>query len=75
MVDVRRSFHQELDSIRDDIVRLAAMVTECIPRGTEVLLSNDLRGAKALIEGDDDIDLLSLEIGRASCRERVLASV
>ena len=49
MVDVRRSFHQELDSIRDDIVRLAAMVTECIPRGTEVLLSNDLRGAKALI--------------------------
>lgn len=62
MTDVRRSFHQELDEIRDDIVRLAAMVTEFIPRGTEVLLSNDLRGAKALIEADDDIDALSLAI-------------
>ena len=62
MADVRRSFHQELDSIRDDIVRLAAMATEFIPRGTEVLLSNDLRGAKALIEADDDVDALSLEI-------------
>ena len=62
MPDVRRTFHQELDSIRDDIVRLAAMATEFIPRGTEVLLSNDLRGAKALIEADDDVDALSLEI-------------
>ncbi len=62
MVDNRRSFHQELDEIRNDIVRLAAMVTEFIPRGTEILLSNDLRGAKALIEADDGIDALSLEI-------------
>lgn len=62
MADVRRTFHQELEAIRGDIVRLAAMVTEFIPRGTEVLLSNDLRGAKALIEADDDIDVLALEI-------------
>src|SRR3954454_21356052 len=62
MVDNRRSFHQELDEIRNDIVRLAAMVTEFIPRGTEILLANDLRGAKALIEADDGIDALSLEI-------------
>src|SRR3954453_15271670 len=62
MLDGRRSFHQELLAIRDDIVRLAALVTECIPRGTEVLLSNDLRGAKALIEEDDGIDALSLDI-------------
>lgn len=62
VVDNRRSFHQELEEIRGDIVRLAAMVTEFIPRGTEVLLSNDLRGAKALIEADDGIDALSLEI-------------
>ncbi len=60
--DNRRSFHQELDEIRADIVRLAAMVTEFIPRGTEVLLSNDLRGAKGLIEADDDVDALSLDI-------------
>jgi len=62
MTDVRRSFHQELDEIRDDIVRLAAMVTEFIPRGTDVLLANDLKGAQALIEADDSVDALSLEI-------------
>jgi phosphate transport system protein len=58
----RRSFHQELDEIRQGIVRLAAMVTEVIPRGTEVLLSGDLQAARALIEEDDAVDALSLEI-------------
>ena len=62
MIENRRSFHQELDAIREDIVRLAAMVTELIPRGTEVLLSNDLQGAQDAIEQDDDIDALSLQI-------------
>jgi len=62
MVEVRRTFHQELDQIKADIVRLAAMVTECIPRGTDVLLANDLQGAQQLIEADDELDSLSLEI-------------
>jgi phosphate transport system protein len=62
MTEVRRTFHQELDHIKGDIVRLAAMVTECIPRGTDVLLSNDLQGAQHLIEDDDVLDSLSLEI-------------
>ena len=62
MTDVRRTFHQELDQIKADIVRLAALVTECIPRGTDVLLSNDLQGAQRLIEDDDVLDTLSLDI-------------
>lgn len=62
MPEQRKSFHQELDEIRDDIVRLAAMVTECIPRGTEVLLTGDMRGALDLIEADDEIDALTLRI-------------
>ena len=62
MSEVRRTFHQELDQIRADIVRCAALVTECIPRGTDVLLSNDLQGAQRLIEDDDLVDSLCLEI-------------
>lgn len=62
MPDTRRPFHQDLDHVRDDIVRSAAMVTEFIPRGTEVLLSGDLRGAQALIEADDELDALTLEV-------------
>lgn len=62
MQEQRRTFHQELDAIRDDIVRLAALVTEFIPRGTEVLLNNDLRGAQQLIEDDDILDELAVDI-------------
>lgn len=61
-MDNQRAFHVELAEIRSDIVRLAAMVTECIPRATEVLLDMDLEAAQGLIEGDDAIDELSLDI-------------
>ena len=60
MVEQRITFHQELGQIQQDIVRLAALTTEFIPRGTEILLSSDLRGAQSLIEDDDHIDALAL---------------
>ena len=56
MSDIRTNFHAELDGIKADVVRLAAMVTERIPWGTEVLLGRDLAAAKALIDADDDLD-------------------
>jgi hypothetical protein len=62
MPEQRKTFHQELDEIRDDIVRLGALVGEVIPRGTEVLLTNDMSGAQAVIEADDELDDLSLRI-------------
>jgi phosphate transport system protein len=62
MTDVRQTFHQQLDEVRRDVARLAAMVTDVIPRGTAVLLGNDLEGAKALIEHDDELDRLTLHI-------------
>jgi phosphate transport system protein len=62
MSDNRRNFHQELLEIRDGIVRVAALVTEAIPRGTEALLTGDLRAAQELIEADDATDELALEI-------------
>lgn len=62
MTERHSPFHQELDRVQADIVRLAAMVTELIPRATEVLLSRDMGAAQALIEDDDHLDLLSIEI-------------
>jgi phosphate transport system protein len=62
MNDRRSPFHRDLDLLRADIVRLAALVTELIPRGTEVLLSGNLSDAQAVIEDDDELDLLSLDI-------------
>ncbi len=61
MGTMRKQFHEELDELRRSVVRAAALVTDGIPRATEVLLSNDLGGAQALIEEDDELDLLTLE--------------
>src|SRR5689334_2321283 len=58
----KRMFHQEIDQVRNDIVRMAALATEFIPRATEVLLTNDLHGAQLLIEADDELDDLTLEL-------------
>lgn len=62
MVEIRSTFHAELDAIRSDVVRLAAMVTERIPWGTEVLLTRDLSEAQKLIEADDELDVLAIEL-------------
>jgi phosphate transport system protein len=61
-MDIRKSFHQQLDELQHDIVRMAAMVTETIPRVTQVLLDGELGAAQALIEGDDPLDALALDL-------------
>lgn len=60
--EIRKTFHQELDQLRDDTIRLAGMVTEMLAAGTAALLAGDLQAAENLINGDDEIDELSLEI-------------
>jgi phosphate transport system protein len=62
MDELRKGFHQDLATARDELVRLAATVTELIPRATAVLLDGDLEGADYLIRGDDEIDLRSVEL-------------
>jgi phosphate transport system protein len=62
MPDSRPTFHQQLDEVQRDLIRAAARVTESIMRGTEALLTLDLAAAQALIDGDDEIDMLTLDI-------------
>ncbi|MEQ1788573.1 MAG: phosphate signaling complex protein PhoU [Acidimicrobiales bacterium] len=62
MPDSRSTFHQQLDDVQRDLIRVAARVTELIARGTEALLVLDLSEAQALIDGDDEIDALTLDI-------------
>ncbi|MEY4164482.1 MAG: phosphate transport system regulatory protein [Actinomycetota bacterium] len=62
MDELRRGFHHQLDEIREEVARLAAMVIEAVPRATAILLAGDLAGAEALIASDDEIDARSIEI-------------
>jgi phosphate transport system protein len=61
-VDTRKSFHHELDEIRQQLVHLAAMVCEAIPRGTQVLLDGDLSAAQRLIDDDDEMDRIAADV-------------
>ena len=52
MDEIRKTFHNDLESVRAEVIRLGASLTEAIPRATEVLLSADLEGADYLIQSD-----------------------
>ncbi len=62
MTESRSSFHQQLDDIQRDLIRLSARVIETIDRGTDVLLDLDLAAAQDLIDGDDELDAITLDI-------------
>ncbi len=54
--EVRRSFSDNLDEIRDDVVKLTALTTEAIGASTQALLDADLTGAERVIAEDGQID-------------------
>lgn len=62
MDNVRKSFQQTLEEIRQEMVQMAALVTEGIPRATEVLLAGDLTDAQQIIEDDDPLDAKAVEL-------------
>jgi phosphate transport system protein len=55
----RKSFHEDLDELRMDLIRLAALTTEAVAGGTQALLDGDLSAAEHVIEADDVIDELT----------------
>ena len=60
--DIRKTFHDDLDEITNQLVAMAALVTETIPRATETLLAVDLAEAQAIIVDDDILDGLMVEV-------------
>lgn len=68
--ELRTTFHQQLDELREDIAKLSARVTESIPRATEILLAQDLEGAERMVLADDDVDAKALQLDDA-CYELI----
>lgn len=65
MSEIRTAYHHELERLRHEIVRMAAMVVEGISQVTEALLRLDVAAADQIIAGDDDLDLIALETEEA----------
>jgi phosphate transport system protein len=74
MGELRVEFHHEMEDLRADLIRLGAMVSETIGRGTAALLDRDLHAAQELIDGDDVIDDFCLELEERCCRLLALQS-
>jgi len=54
--EVRHSFAEHVEGIRDDVVKLTAMTTEAISAATQALLDGDLAIAERVIRDDNRID-------------------
>lgn len=62
MPESRKTFHHELDIVRDDIVRMAGMVTEALTAATSAFLDGDLDVADRIRRGDAALNALALQV-------------
>lgn len=60
--ELRKPFHEKLEQMRLEIVRMCALVTEMIPRATDAFLNDDLNAASRLIADDDQLDAVSINL-------------
>jgi len=64
MTETRRAFHEELDEIGKDVVRLGALAVEAIQAGTDAFLDDDLAAAERIVTKDSALDDLMHSIER-----------
>jgi phosphate transport system protein len=62
VVDTRKRYHEQLQQMKDDTVRLAAMALEEIAAGTQALLDGDIAAAEKVLARDLEMDALTHEI-------------
>lgn len=58
----RKSFHQELEKLEDDVTKLATIAEEAVAGAVKSLKQKDVNMAQKIIEGDDVLDDLALHI-------------
>jgi phosphate transport system protein len=58
LTETRKAFHEEIDEIANDVVRLGAMAVQAVQAGTDALLEGDLTAAERLVANDLTLDAL-----------------
>lgn len=62
MTETRKQFHEELDEINTDVIRLGAMASEVIEAATAALLDADLGAVETIAAHDRELDDLTHSI-------------
>jgi phosphate transport system protein len=57
--EMRKGFHEQLDDLRVEVIRLGALTTEQVSSATQALLDGDLHVAESTIRHDDAVDDLT----------------
>ncbi len=63
---MRDIFHEELDAINDDLLRMCGLVKEAMADATSALLNSDLQLAEKVIAADDAIDAIQHDLDNRS---------
>lgn len=58
----RSSFHEQLNNLQRDILRMGVFVGEAIQNAVQSLARKDLQLARAVIDGDDTVDGMLVDI-------------
>ena len=67
MTETRKLFHDELDEINNDVIRLGAMASEAIEAATAALLDGDVAAVERIAAHDRDLDDLTHSIEDRTC--------
>lgn len=68
---MRKLFHEQLDSVTDELVQMTRLVGSAINRATQALLDADLQLAESVIEGDEAVDALAARSMTSVSRSRL----
>jgi phosphate transport system protein len=63
-MEVHRHLDEELDTLRDTILRLGGKAEEALKRAMHALTERDSEAGREVLEHDDDIDQLEVEVDR-----------
>lgn len=56
MSDLRQGFHQELDDIKAEVIRLTNVTREAVARATKIITTSDLDQARKMIEEEHEFE-------------------
>jgi phosphate transport system protein len=59
---MRESFNQELETLRQDLLRMGQVVSDGIRDAVQSLARQDVELARKVIEGDDTVDKMEMDI-------------
>jgi len=58
---LRQHYHQILDDLRSDVIRMGTRANELVKQAVDALLNGDIDLAQTVIHGDDDVDRMEQE--------------